>query len=338
MQLNITITKKNKDKVFKLIDTILEDETDGFKEENKIAISEETKNPVNSEINYLRKPEDIPNLKNGKIVVYEKDFILENKRINSVGSWGQFNSFFPIKASLRILANNMKQHNTSSVRLDDFIKICEDQFQKKNYHDLRGFPSSKKDTAWGRFVWHFLTTAYEMGLIVIKESKLDYEGMPGTLLDWDKVMIAITKEGLEFAKMPNNIFDNKDKQKELTTDDQILTNDEKKWIISFLKRINDNGYREYNFLFDIYKFLTSKHDGSIGTRELQHWFQNNVEFIDYIKSWSRKAESIDERGLKEQVYNLSVTFASSKIALLRELSVVKNKRSDYSIIGNMEGG
>lgn len=323
MQLNITITKKNKEKVFKLIESILEDEIEEQTCVKQLLVSAENKKEAVSEINYLQIPKDIPNLKNAKVIVYRKEFENENKRTNSVGSWGQFNSFFPIKGALRILANYIQFTGEKSIKLDNFVELCLDNFRRKNYNELRGFPGSEKDTARGRFVWHFLATACEMGLISIVESTLDYEGMPSSLLDWDNVSITITREGLEFATLPNNILDNLSNQ-------QVLTKEETNWIITFLKKIDNEGYKEYSLLHDIYIFLSNGHNGK---DELWAWFQNNQKFIEYIKSWSRKAERGDQIAFEEQIKNLSVTFAGSKIAILRELGIINNKRNDYTIMG-----
>lgn len=328
MQLNINITKKNKEKVFKLIDAILEEEaeeTEDYIEKQIIEINNKDKSTT-SKINYLEIPKDIPNLKNAKVIVYSKENDPDNLRINSVGTWGQFNSFFPIKASLRILANSMISKNLNSIRLDNFVNECLEQFRKKGYNVLRGFPSTNKDTAKGRFVWHFLTNAYEMGLITITESRLDYEGMPNTLLDWDQVFISITREGLDFAILPNNIFDELNNQ-------QILTNDEKNWLVTFLKNIDAEGYKEFSLLLDVYNFLKEGHNGK---DELWNWFRENDTFVNYIKSWSRKAQRDDLEGFSNQINNLSITFAGSKIALLRELGVIKNRRNNYSIVGEFD--
>ncbi len=327
MQLTINITKKNKDKIFRFIEEILEDEENHL-DLNKILIDTKSQTNISEDRDYLHVPDQIMGFsdgKNGKIGFYvSKERIGENKRISSVGSWGQFNSFFPIKAALRILANHMLDRDILSVKLDDFVTVCLDIFNKKHYHKIRGFPSSNKDTAKGRFVWHFLSTAYEMGLISISYSDLKYDGLPATLQDWDSVEIELTKQGMEFAVLPNNLFDNISEQ-------QVLTNEEREWLISYLRKIDEDGYKEYSLLKNVYEYIKEGHNGK---DDLWGWFKNNKVFQDYIKSWSRKAQRGDEQALNDQINTLSVSFSGSKVALLRELGVISNKRNDYTIVGN----
>jgi hypothetical protein len=326
MQLNINITKKNKDKIFKLIEAVLEDDEELPLDLNKILIDVDKQKEESKKEDYLQIPPGIEGFRNGKIASYLSEKRKgENRRLSSVGSWGQFNSFFPIKAALRILANYMLDRDVPSVKLNELVKVCVNTFKQRGYDKKRGFPSSNKDTAKGRFVWHFLATAYEMGLIRISYSDLKYDGLPGSLQDWDTVEIGLTKQGMEFALLPNNIFDGISEQ-------QVLTSGEREWMISYLKKIDEDGYKEYNLLKDVYTFLSEGHNGK---DDLWKWFSNNNKFVDYIKSWSRKAQRGDEQALNEQIDTLSTSFASSKVALLRELGVILNRRNDYSLIGEL---
>ena len=130
---------------------------------------------------------------------------------------------------------------------------------------------------------------------------------------------------MALACFQSNIFDDLSEQ-------QVLTDEERDWMISYLKKIDEDGYKEYSLLKDVYTFLSEGHNGK---HDLWGWFKSNNKFVDYIKSWSRKAERGDEAAFKAQIGNLSMSFASSKVALLRELGVVKNKRNDYSIMGEL---
>jgi hypothetical protein len=103
--------------------------------------------------------------------------------------------------------------------------------------------------------------------------------------------------------------------------------------MSYLKKIDHEGYGEYSLLLSVYKFLS---DGHNGKNELCEWFQHNEKFVEYIKSWSRKAQRDDLTGFRDQINNLSITFAASKIALLRELNIIMNKRNDYTIVGALK--
>lgn len=326
MQLTINITNKNKAKIFRLIETLLEDDIENVSESTQITVGHQLKNTSSIEKNYLKIPPKIKGFKDGQVINYhELKNQGENFRINSVGSWGQFNSFFPIKAALRILSNYLYERSLNSAKLDEFVDECLSIFEQKGYTKYRGFPSSNKDTARGRFVWHFLTTAYEMGLIRITHSNLDYEGMPRTLLDWKEVEIELTNQGMEFALLPNNILDE-------ISNEQVLTNEERVWLISYLKKIDSEGYGEYHLLKDIYSFLREGHDGK---DDLRDWFTQNNNFVNYIKSWSRKVQRGDEHAVKVQLDTVATSFSSSKVALLRELGVLENRRNKYSIIGDL---
>lgn len=316
MELRIEITKENKEKIFTLINALLEEEGEtAFKP----TIS---KVKVQTQRNYLSVPSDIEGLKNGRVMKYGTK---QDRQLQLVGTWGQFNSFFPVKAGLRILANLLSESRKKSTNLREFVFICTDIFRKvkiknKKLSKYRGFPLRNKDTAIGRFVWHFLIPAQEMGLIQITKSSLDPDVMPYSPNDWDKVYITVTREGLDFARLKNPLFDDGGME-------QVLGEDETRWMIDFLKKIDKNGFREYTLLRDILEFLKQGHNGK---EELWSWFENDQRFMNYVKSWSRKSNT--PKKLKKQVENLARTFSASKIALLRELRLILNKRGDYTII------
>ena len=69
--------------------------------------------------------------------------------------------------------------------------------------------------------------------------------------------------------------------------------------------------------------------------DLCKWFENNKKFCDYIYERSERAQR-DSQVLKQQIHNYARTFASAKISLLRELGVVRNKRNDYAITGDLK--
>lgn len=319
MELRIEITKENKEKIFELISALLEEETT----QPSFEIGHE-KAPIRR--GYLSMPEKISGLKEGSVMKYGGT---RDTQTQLVGTWGQFNSFFPIKAALRILANLLSESKKDSTNFREFVFECTEIFRSmkisnKRLSKYRGFPLRKKDTAIGRFVWHFLIPAQEMGLIRITESSLDYKGMPYAPNDWNSVCITITREGLEFAMLENPLFDG-------TSMDQVLGENERRWIIKFLKRIEKDGFAEYSLLEDVYEFLKKGHNGK---EELWSWFESDKRFIDYIKSWSRKSGKPAQ--LKQQIASLAGTFSASKIALLRELGVVRNKRNDYTVIRRLD--
>ena len=63
------------------------------------------------------------------------------------------------------------------------------------------------------------------------------------------------------------------------------------------------------------------------------WLKKNPEFVSYVKE--RSGKSKNPKAFERQLENLSKTFGASKISLLRELGIIKNKRDDYTIIGEI---
>lgn len=307
MELKIEITKKNVKQIARILPLLFGEEEE-IVDEMSIRATAKYEEKTKGIQRYLSVPGDIKNLKPGNINTGEHG--------KKVGSWGQFNSYFPIKAVLRIIANLMIEKKVNSVDLNDIVNLCKAEFKKEELKKYRGFPISEKPSSIGRLVWHFITTGYEMGLINI-------EGGHGTgipLNDWVGTSISISKEGYEFAVLPNKIFDMKE-------DTQILTPEEKTWLVGFLKRIDRMGYKEYTFLSEIYNVLKKGEN-------IKHWLEENKNFYNYVKSWSRKCDSPED--LRKQVSNLAVMFSSSKIAILRELGVVRNKRNDYTVISDLD--
>jgi len=248
-----------------------------------------------------------------------------NERGSSVGSWGQFNSFFPICAAARIAVNLDMLSRKDLLTLDRFANLSVTQFKIRKLSSARGFPSSDKPTAVGRYVWHFLITAHEMGLIRIINSK-EPETLPWSLSDWDSFVVEPTRSGYEFACFSSKFLD-------LQAKDQVLDQEAAAWIISHLKNIETMGYAEYSFLKNILTFLKK---GNNGKEDLRYWLQNNERFKKYVATWSRKASSADVKLYMKQLSNLANTFASSKIALLRELRLVDPRRNHYEVIGSLD--
>jgi len=306
VEVRIRITPENAEKIMQLLKELIKSDTEST------VIIDTTNVPQSvvkkTQANYLSVPPALDGLPNAKT--------LNTRESSLVGSWGQFNSFFPIKAVLRVLAHMMHENNQEPVSLQSLVDSSVSAFKEAGLLKYRGFPKrAKKESAIGRLVWHFMGTAHGMGLI-------DVEGhveIPAR--GWDETHVSITKEGLEFAALENRLLDRNEKE-------QILTDSESKWIISYLKRIDSEGYREYSFLTKIFEQIKQ------GNTNVAAWLEESESFNDYLKSWSSKQENPKE--FKKQLWNVAVMFAQSKIALLRELGMVKNRRNDYTIMRNLE--
>ena len=192
-----------------------------------------------TQINYLEVPKEIK-VKSGKVTT--------SKETKAIGSWGMFNSFFPGKATLRILANSLHESKKESIPLNDLVKRCSEVFKIYELSSFRGFPNDPdSESSIGRLVNHFIKTFTDMGflkaraIISTRDSLWDEP--------WANIEIAITKEGLEFAKINNALLD---EQKET----QVLTNEEKVWLLAYLKLI-DQDYKEFTMLLAVYKFIKS---------------------------------------------------------------------------------
>jgi len=198
---------------------------------------------------------------------------------------------------------------------------------QNNLHLLKGFPNDiNSESSVNRLIYHFIAGFHKMGLF---EVKLEEESEKDNIWneDWKLILIRPTKEGLEFARIKNKVFDNKEFNKE----SQVLTDEEKKWLINYLKDIDKQGFKEYSLLYEVYQFIKKGHNGK---NDLWGWFRKNTKFINYLKDWSSKSDNPKE--FEKQISNLAQTFSASKISLLRELGVVKNKRNNYGVIGDLE--
>ncbi len=245
------------------------------------------------------------------------------------GSWLMFNDFFSPKFLARVLAWKIKKENSEYIVLNSLIEDAVDIIEKYNLSRFKGFPNRikepknlPKDNAVNRLVNHLLRTAVDMGLF-----KVEHVTDDGSYVwdkSWREIKITLTKDGLEFARLKNPVFDE-------GKTEQVLNPEEKEWLISYLKKIDKQGYKEYSTLKEVYEFLKA---GNNGKQDLWNWFEDNERYTDYIKRTSIRGKNNPEV-LKKQISNYARTFASAKISLLRELGVVRNKRNDYTIVGEL---
>lgn len=305
IELRIRITRENAEKVTQLIRELVQLEP-GISVATPVKVGARPL-PEKTLLDYLGPPQQLENLKSGEIVL--------TPAAKYVGTWGQFNSFFPVKAVLRILSHAMNDNGGEPVNLEELVEKSKTIFKVARLDRFRGFPSSDKDSAIGRLVWHFITPAHEMGLVRIE----GMEEIP--VRGWGKVIVTPTKEGLEFAKLRNLIFDERDTR-------QLLSDSEREWVLDYLRKIDDKGYKEYSLLKGVFEEFKK------GNTSIASWLENNQRFVSYVKSWSRKAEQ--ERELKKQVANVATMFAQSKIALLRELGMISDRRNEYTVIRDLE--
>lgn len=152
--------------------------------------------------------------------------------------WGQYNRIFPVKVTLRILANYIKYFGTN-IDLESFQEeaaniareigkklqiIDEKNNRSRDERFSTGFPIGKDEyKAKSRFKMHFIGYLTKDNII---------EGAPGSLGFVDilrgengKLTIGITKAGLDFALIENPVLDSENV-------DMILSNAEKEYYIN----------------------------------------------------------------------------------------------------------
>lgn len=255
-------------------------------------------------------------------IICKQGRVITNEETNVWGSWLMFNDFFAPKFLCRLIAWKMQSENLDSIYLNDLMNSAVNLVKRFNLSQYKGFPNLEKDGKGTRLVYHFLTPFVNMGLVEAESKTPSSKDVWKE--KWENVQMSITREGLEFAQIKNNIFDEGIKE-------QILLNEESKWLIEYLKTIDAEGYKEYSVLKEVYEFIKS---GKNGNKDLWAWFENNEKFQNHIRNRSEKART-DEMIFKKQLQNYSRSFASAKISLLRELGVIKNKRNDYTIMGDL---
>ncbi len=282
----------------------------------KKTVKEEFKTASNAaasvgKVNYLAIPPELK-LKSGNV--------FSDKETETWGSWLMFNDFFAPKFLARVLAWKLSEKKTEAVILKEFMVSIVQIIKDNELTSLKGFPDLEKDRDGNRLVNHFLKTATNMGLFEVKPLSGKIKNV--WTEKWDNIFVSLTKEGLEFARLRNTVFDDHKKE-------QVLTPEEKEWLVDYLKQIDRSGYKEYSVLKEVYNHLKSGHNGN---KDLWAWFEKNEKFRDYIKYRSEKARK-DPKIFQKQLHNYARSFASAKISLLRELGVVRDKRNDYTILG-----
>ena len=248
--------------------------------------------------------------------------VISDKETRIWGPWLMFNDFFAPKFLTRVLAWKMHYENSDYINLKDLMEDSIELIKKYKLSNLKGFPNLDKDPKGSRLVYHFLGTFVKMGLVEIKA--INSKAKDVWKEKWNKIKVALTKEGLEFARLSNPLFDE-------GKEEQVLSSNEIQWLINYLKKIDKENYKEYSVLKEVFDFLKS---GKNGNKDLWEWFEKEQKFQAYIKRRSVRARN-DPTIYKKQLKNYARTFASAKISLLRELGIIKNKRNDYTIIGKL---
>lgn len=300
MEIKIVITRKNKEQVLRLIDELVEWEAKGIAEGfPNIGVAELTRTATPAGL-----LAEIPEV--GEIRVAEPEI---KKRM--FGAWGMFNSYAPGKAALRVLMNLVNENAENPTKFTHLIDECMTYFSRSGLYKHRGFPKKITESARGRLATHLIKPFHDMGLMKV------YGGMKDG-------HVMLTKKGLEFAKLQNPLLDEKDKAKP-------LSEEESEWLINYLQMIDKLGYKEFSTLKGLVEFLAGSERKF---EDIADWFKNQREFVEWLREGSRYKD--DPEAFSRQLSNVARTFASGKIALLRELGVLSTSRATYQVLHSFE--
>lgn len=303
MEIKIVITKQNKERILGLIDQLVECEAEGIKAESagRNIPSLSTEVEISESPNFLTERPRVRNLAFAEPEITDRKF----------GSWGMFNSYVPGKAALRVLINLLSQNSGKAVKFSELIDACITYFSRFGLYRYRGFPKKTSESARTRLAAHLIMPYHEMGLIRVYGNAKDSD-------------VTITKDGLDFADLKNPLLDEDDKTKSLSKEESM-------WLKNHLKKIDRLGYKEFSLLRDLTHFLAK---GEPQFERIAGWFKENQSFVDWLRSGSRHRDN--PKAFLRQLQNVSRTFASGKIALLRELGVVSSARATYNVLQNLE--
>ncbi len=316
MEIKINIDKYNKDKIFKLLDALVEAEatnTDQSRQPRKEV--EESKNKATNEevyksyAKYFDKP-----------VSYPKELLLESKIQPSkfgLGTNFLFNSFFSAKAMLRIIANLINEKKAPA-DIKETLKTFFGATKARGLQDAKGFPKEREQkhegSAENRPLYSIIFPLSKLGFLRIDDKK-----------------IYLTKAGLDLAMLNNPKLDQ--------NSDKLLSEEEISFIINYLKQIDKEGYKEYTLLKNFLDYIKEKqlHSKAINYQDLTRYFSTSQEFIDYLyenSKFGKKNLPKESHDFVNRVKRESQAIASSKISILRELGILESRRNSYSILKN----
>jgi len=318
MKVEINITKDNKDKVLKLLDELVAAES-GAKEE---ASNAETKSSKDGEEARKEEYKDYAKyMANSQSYINE---LLASASIESsefgLGKNFLFNSFFAAKAMLRVIANltNEEQKSPEQSKVLDIFNKAAIALGLQAYN---GFPKERKEKHEGSKInkplYGILIPLSQMGMLKI-----------------DGNTIILTKRGLEFSMLSNPKLDE--------AKEEVLSEQEIEYLIGYLKEIDMHGYKEYTFLKQIVDFIKekSKYGKTPVYQDLVDFIKHNEHFVDYVyktSKFGKKGLFKESHDFLNKLQRTAQAVVASRIALLRELRIIEDKRNSYKIINDILG-
>jgi len=300
MEIKIVITKKNKEKILKLIDQLVEYEAEGMIIESSTKTNLKSLEAYQSE-GFLKELPAFENIKLAEPEIKQRKF----------GAWGMFNSYAPGKAALRVLMNILNENTGNPIKFSRLIDECMTYFSRSGLYKYRGFPKRISESARGRLATHLILPYNDMGLMKV------HGGMKNG-------HIMLTEKGLAFAKLQNPLLDEKGKTKP-------LSEEESQWLKGYLQEIDGLGYKEFSLLKGLTEFLA---DSERQFEDIVDWFKNKKDFVEWLREGSRHKD--DPKAFSRQLDNVATTYASGKVALLRELGILSTSRATYKVLSSLE--
>lgn len=213
--------------------------------------------------------------------------------------WGQYNRIFPIKITMRVLANLLVEKEVADLGL----------LQSKAIHAAReiGIMLKKKDEEQGRKYGNMLSAALPTGKSVLKAENrfmnhfVGYltragriEGAPGALKllnifdDPQGVhKVGITKEGLFFASLENPVIDRKQFSSTLGESERGF----------YLRHIKENLQREREAMFLVIRGIQ---EGASSPTEL------NSKISVFSRGWSQAMINTIRAGVVSRLIELGL--------------------------------
>lgn len=233
----------------------------------------------------------------------------DNSKIPNDCLWGQYNRIFPIKITLRVLANLLKENETIelSVLQSQAVQVAreiglllrkEDKKNMRKYGDMlsSALPVGRNITKTeNRFINHFVGYYTRAGRI---------EGAPGALKFLNMFeetdgsqKVGITKTGLDFAVISNPILDEENYGVPLSKAESEF----------YIESVFQNLKREAEVMLAI---LRAVHDGKSSPSEL------NKEITQFSRGWSQAMIN---------------TIRAGAIGRLHELGLISRERKGINV-------
>jgi hypothetical protein len=219
--------------------------------------------------------------------------------------WGQYNRIFPIKITLRVLTNILKNNETvelsllqtqavEAARAVGLLLKKEDKKARRKYGDMlsSALPTGRNiEKTEKRFINHFVGYYTRAGRI---------EGAPGALKflniieDEEKEQIVgITEIGLRFAALPNPVLDEENFGKTLNRDESLF----------YIKNVFQNLPREKELNISILKAVN---EGKSSPSKL------NEEIAPLSRGWSQAMVSTIRAGAISRLNELGLLSRSRR--------------------------